>query len=264
MERERVVTLQRQMQDERQRRDPQYLPPIFAERDEERVIQSLGMTSEDLNRYSLDWPEYLTFSSADGQQRAYPVRLGLAKQDSIYFIVLLVQAAARPTGHPTPSPHSRDMQYSYQSMHHQQQQQQQQQSQMYSHPTPVSATFDMNRPRMPSDAAVLPHRSTAPGPSPMMPGMSPGMSSSYGPSPGRSEYSAPAAPPAYQTPRSELSSGPLPHRQLQPVGSSYQLPPIRNRPGSRPTDGSSSSRDDKSRFGIGGLIDHTDGHSRMH
>lgn len=259
MERERVVSLQRQMHDERERKDPQYLPPIFVKRDEERVIQSLGLSSDDLAHYAMDWQEYLTFSSADGQQRTFPVRMGLAKQDSIYFIVLLLHVAMRPFGHPTPSPHSRDLSYAYQPLQHAAPQ-----HQLFSQPTPVSATFDISRSRMSSDSGVLPHRPTpSGGPSPMLSGLSPSISSAYGPSPGRSEYST--GPPSYQTPRSELVSGPLPHRQPQlAAGSSYQLPPIRNRQDSgRPMEGPTTSRDDKSRVDIGGLIDSPEPPRRM-
>ncbi|CAK7237380.1 hypothetical protein SBRCBS47491_009956 [Sporothrix bragantina] len=263
MERERVVSLQRQMLDERDRKDPQYLPPIFAKRDEERVIQSLGLSADDLSRYAMDWHEYLTFNSIDGQQRTFPVRLGLAKQDSIYFIVLGLHVAMRPFGHmaAAPSPHSRDMSYAYQPM----QQHAPSQHQMYSQPTPVSAPYDAGRPRMPSDSGILPHRPTASGgPSPMLSGVSPSISSAYGPSPGRSEYST--GPPSYQTPRSELTSGPLPNRQPQqtPSGSSYQLPPIRNHQEPRHMDSPTSSRDDKSRVDIGGLLDNPEPPRRMH
>lgn len=259
MERERVISLQRQMHDERERKDPQYLPPIFVKRDEERVIQSLGLSADDLSRYAMDWHEYLTFSSADGQQRTFPVHMGLAKQDSIYFIVLLLHVAMRPSfGHPTPSPHSS---FGYQPMQHAPPQ-----HQMFSQPTPVSATFDVGRPRMPSDSGILPHRPTpSGGPSPMLSsGLSPSISSAYGPSPGRSEYST--GPPSYQTPRSELVSGPLPHRQPQPApGGSFQLPPIRNQQDPmRRGEGPPTSRDDKSRVDIGGLIDSPEPPRRMH
>ncbi len=239
MERERVISLQRQIQSERDRKDPQYLPPIFVKRDEDRVIQSLGLGPDDLARYSLDWHEYLTFNSLDGQQRTFPVRLGFAKQDSIYYIILHLQPAIRPLGHPTPSPQSRDAPYAYQPMQHQ----------MYSNPTPVSATFDGGRSRMAADPGIMAHRpANTAGPSPMISGLSPGFSPIYGPSAGRSEYST--GPPSYQTPRSELMSGSLPSRQMPPTaGSSYQLPPIRSR---------QDSRDDKSRVDIGGLIERPD------
>lgn len=271
MERERVVALQRQMHDERERKDPQYLPPIFAKRDEERVIQSLGLAADDLARYALDWHEYLTFLAADGQHRMFPVHMGLAKQDSIYFIVLLLHVAARPYGgHPTPSPHPRDM-YAYQPMqqtHAPPPPPQQQQHALFSQPTPVSATFE-GRHRIPGDAAAgatgLPHRPTPVGdPSPMPSSLSPSILSAYGPSPGRSEYSA--GPPPYQTPRSELAPGPLPHRQPPPpAGASYQLPPIRNRRDERgPTEGPGTSRDDKSRVDIGGLLDNPEPPRRLH
>ncbi|CAK7273777.1 hypothetical protein SEPCBS57363_005822 [Sporothrix epigloea] len=253
VERGKVVTIQRQIHDERDRKDPQYLPPIFAKRDEERVIQSLGLSADDLSRYAMYWHEYLSFNTIDGQQRTYPVRLGLAKQDSIYFIVLSLHVVMRPYGQPAPLSQPRDVPYAYQTT----QQHASPQHQIVPQPAHVSASFDSMRPHMPGEVGSLPHRTTpSGGPSPMLSGLSPSTASAYGPSTGRSEYTG--GPPLYQTPRSELVLNPPWYRQPQqaPTGSSScQLPPIQNHQDQRHMDSSTNMRDEKSRVDIGGLIE---------
>jgi len=248
-DRERVLNHQRQLQDEQARKEPQYLPPIFGKQEEERVIQALGFSPEEMSRFSLDRQDFLTFSGQDGQHRGYPVRLGLAKQDSIYFVVVALSITLRPLGHPTPSPHSRDPRdgpFVYQPM---------QPQQPYSQPTPVSATFDASRPRMGSDAGYGSRQPSLGGS--VMAGLSPGMPSSYSPSPSRPEFTA--GPPSYQVPRSELMPATRP-----PPQPGYQLPPIRNQQqaGQLSVEGSSWPRDDKSRVDIGGLIDKPDSSKR--
>ncbi|KAL8296014.1 hypothetical protein RB600_001481 [Gaeumannomyces tritici] len=189
---ERVANLQSMVHDEQSRKEPNYLPPIFGKEEEERVIFGLGFSQEEMSRFNLDRQEYLSFSGPDGQPRLYPVRVGLAKQDSIYFVVLQLALAPRPHGHLTPSPHSRDpwdLPYLYQAA-----------PQLYApQPTPVAATFDPGRPRLGSDASVYGMRPQ--GGSQMMPGLSPGLPSAYAASPSRPEYSPGSA---YQIPRSEL------------------------------------------------------------
>lgn len=243
-DRRNIQALLHQMHDERERKDPQYLPPIFATRDRERIIQALGFGQDDMGRFALDRSEYLTFRAHDGQQRAFRVNLGLAKQESIYFIVLLLQADLRPFEHPTPSPQSRDMPYSYQVLQHPPQQH------GFPQQTPVSATFDVNRPRLSSEAGLGPILHPPP-PGAAMPGLSPSLPSTYSASSGRSDYLA--GPSSYQVPRSELGLVARPHHQSPPSG--YQLPPIRSRHGTGLSGFSPTARDDKTRVDIGGLID---------
>jgi len=242
-DRDKVLGLWRQMQDEQTRKEPNYLPPIFGKQEEERVIHELTFSAEEIARYTLDRQEYLTFRTSSGHHRVFPVRMGLAKEDSIYFIVVLLNMAARPFQHPTPSPQQRDPRdspYSYPVP-----------AQPYSQPTPVSATFDP-RERMGSELAYGSRTHGAP--SQLMAGLSPGLPSSYGASPSRPDY--PVAP-SYQIPRSEL---PPVSRPSEPSG--YQLPPIRNRqqtsqqivsPGEQ-----TWPRDERQRLDNGGLIDKPD------
>ncbi|KAF6809779.1 hypothetical protein CSOJ01_06714 [Colletotrichum sojae] len=250
-ERDKIQGHQRQMQDERARIDPVYLPPIFGKQEQERVFESLRFEADEISRFQLDRQDFFVFASSDGQPRSYSVRMGLAKRESIYFIVLLLNIAPRYP-YPSPSPHVREVPYAYQS-----QQQQQQAQQVYAQHTPISATFEPPRPRF-GDGALAPRPS--PGQPPHMtsglsPGVSPGMPS-YAASPSRPDY--PVGPSSYQIPRSEL---PPTTRPPQP---SFQLPPIRaspHQPSSQPEP--SWQRDDRSgRVDIGGLLEKPDPQQR--
>ncbi|CAN8103015.1 unnamed protein product [Discula destructiva] len=205
-DRDRVAALQRQIQTEQARREPNYLPPMYVKQEEEKVFRALGFSREELAPYSLDMMENLHFTDQSGQIRSVQARVGLAKYGSIFFVVVVLSTGFRPF--PTPSPQSRDprdMGYTYPA-----------QQLPYGQSTPVSATFDPGRGRSASDVSYLSRQSSGQ----MMPGMSPRMSSSYAPSPGRPDYASGQS--AY-IPRSELSSAPRP---VQPAG--YQLPPIRS------------------------------------
>ncbi|KAK6220184.1 hypothetical protein QIS74_05686 [Colletotrichum tabaci] len=249
-ERDKIQSHQRSMQDERSRKDPVYLPPIFGRQEQERVFDSLRFEVDEISRFQLDRQDFFVFAASDGQPRSYSVRLGLAKRESIYFIVLLINAApALRYPYPSPSPHAREMPYSYQP-------QQQQQQQVYAQHTPVSATFEHARPRF-GEGTLAPRPS--PGQPPHMttrlsPGTSPGMPS-YAASPSRPDYAA--GPSSYQIPRSEL---PPTTRPPQP---SFQLPPIRAGPHQPPHPEPSWQRDDRSgRVDIGGLLEKPDPQQR--
>lgn len=249
---EKVIGHQRQMQEEQKRRDPSYLPPIFGKEAEDRVIQALGFSPEDIARYPLDRQDYLTFAMPEGQHRSYTVRMGLAKQDSIYFVILCLNLAVRAFPPPTPSPNPRDITYSYQPA-----------PQSYSQPTPVSATFDP-RHRRPSDAGYGSGPSSQAGvPPQMVSGMSPGYPVSFAPSPNRQDYPGQRS---YQVPRSELAP-PMTTTSRPPQTHGYQLPPIISQQqsmGPQPSYQAQQGRDDRRRVGIGGLIDQPDPSDRGH
>lgn len=238
-DREKVEHHQRQMQREQMQREPNYLPPIYGKQEEERVIQSIGFAPEDLARFQLDRQDLVTFVSSDGQQRSYAVQLGLAKVESTYFIVLLINVRARQFPYPSPSPHTRDVPYSYPP----------QQAGAFSQPTPISASFDPSRQR-PLDVPLGPRKSSAP--AQMISGLTPGMAQSFSPTAaGRGEYPPPG--PSYQVSRNDM-----PPTTRPPAQQEFQLPPIRNPSQSIAPLSSEHSwpRDDRSnRVDIGGLIE---------
>ncbi|KAK5625046.1 hypothetical protein RRF57_000762 [Xylaria bambusicola] len=239
-ERDRVVALCKSLQNEQLSKEPNYLPPIYGRDEEERVINAQPFGPESVSRYQLDRQEFFTFVAADGQPRPHPVRVGLAKDDSIYFVVLLLISPSRSFPHPSPSPRSRDMTYSYPP-------------QPFSQLTPVSASFDPGRTRLtdpPRESTFTPRQPETPAQliSALSPGMSPNVPSYSASSSARSEHPGGLS---HQIPRSEL---PLTRLAQQPE---YQLPPIRSQqqqPG-QPAEGSWPRDDRTSRVDIGGLIE---------
>lgn len=184
-DRAKAARIERQAQEEQTRMDPNYLPPVFSSERGETVMQSLGFTAEEVSRYSLPWLDTLNFVGDDGQASPIPIRAGLAKQDSIYFVVLLLSQGPRPL-YPTPSPSIRDPAYSYEGL-----------LQPYSQPTPLSATFDSRHPRL-GDVGYEPRQPPTLGAPPhLMAGRSPGLPPAYAPSPSRPDYPVPPSP--YQT-----------------------------------------------------------------
>jgi hypothetical protein len=124
-DREKVARLQRGFEDERRDREPNYLPPIYLVKfEEDRVIQSVGFSPEEISGIVMNRQEMFTFQGQDGQQRVFQVRLGLAKRESTYFIVLQLQMPATPQIYqPTSSPFSRepypqDSRFTYQTPQH--------------------------------------------------------------------------------------------------------------------------------------------------
>lgn len=242
-ERDKAMALQRYLQEEQARKEPNYLPPIFGKQEAERVIQALSFDSDSISRFTLDRQDFFTFVSGDGQPRLYPIRIGLAKEDSIYFVVLLLNRPAQPFPGPSPSPQARDFSYSYHP-------------QPYTQLTPVSSSFDPGRPRYGEssrEGAYTPRQ--PPATTPMGSGFAPGASSNIPPystsTPARIE---PPAGPSHRIPRSELP----PTRPPQQV--EYQLPPIRGQgQAGLPTETPGWQRDDRSgRVDIGGLIEKPD------
>ncbi|KAM0323476.1 hypothetical protein ACHAQA_008756 [Verticillium albo-atrum] len=262
-ERAKVQGHQVVMQDERARKDPMYLPPIFGKQEEERVFESLRFDAEELSRIQMDRRDMLAFAAPGGQLRSFLVRMGSAKRDSTYFIALML---VLPPGDPyaTTSPHAREVQYGYPPPHQPyqppQHSQHPQYSQTYGHHTPVTASFDPSRQRY-GDSSLA-SRPALGHPPQLMPGLSPGLSPGFSPgigsgmpsyaaSPTRPDYAV--GPSSSQIPRSELP----PNSRPPPQQPSYQLPPIRSSPqqGPPPPEPSMKREDRSSRVDIGGLID---------
>ncbi|KAG4030647.1 hypothetical protein MFRU_011g01050 [Monilinia fructicola] len=253
-DRDKIYRLQRGFEDERRSRDPSYLPPIFSKEEEDRVIQSLTFSPSEIGQLRTDRGEVFTFQTPDGQQRGFHVQLGLAKKDSIYFVLLMVHIPTTPQQYQpsSSSPYSResasrDSTYGFQTP-----------SQLsYASQTPGTSPF-MSNPSFGGD--MLAYRAPGPvGQNVAMPTNTP----SYPQHQARPEYSQ--AQMNYQAPMSEVPSAPpQPQPQPQPQAqtqraSDLQLPPIR---GPAPVVDARVQGDRSGRVDIGGLLQNPDASRR--
>ena len=237
---DKVLRLQRSFEEERREREPNYLPPIYlAKFEEDRVIQSVGFGPEEIGQVRTDHHEVFTFPGSDGQQRVFHVRLGLAKKEATYFIILVLQMPATPQQYQQPASssfpresYSRDSQYGYQPP---------QQQQVYG---PSQGPSFVPNPGFGDPRGDL-SAFRPPGPLGQNIPQSANMPSFGQPQPARPEYSQGQA--SFSTPRSEL---PPATQQRQ---HDLQLPPIRDQgPSADPV----RRRDDRSgRVDIGGLLE---------
>ncbi|KAH6676592.1 hypothetical protein B0J14DRAFT_476513 [Halenospora varia] len=251
-DREKVARLQRILEEERRQRDPTYLPPIYARMDEQTHIQSVPFALDEMGMGRSDHQEMFIFSGAEGQHRAIPARLTLAKKESTYFIVMFLALPQTPQTpqafqQPSLSPYTRES-YSRES-----------QSQYGFQPGPqpyvqsqgppfvANPGYANSRPESMSYRAPAPPGQNAPFPASMPP---------FAATPARSEYH-PHQNPFETTPRSELGQS-QPQRQHD-----LQLPPIRDQRGEQSSMGSAPRRDDRSsRVDIGGLLEKPHGPGR--
>lgn len=242
-DRHKIDGIRMQLQENQTKQEPNYLPPILGSLD--HIIQRLGFTAEEIGRYQPELTYYLKFDAPEGW-REYRVRIGLAKEASIYFVVVLLDIhdpyswkapwksrgipadVSRQLGGPSSNPGSN-----------------------YSPHTPVAIMADQSRQvynegvvgsRLPPTSSTQMTADVSPNDSSRVP--------SYSASPSHSQYSGPS--PSYHIPRSELSPAPRP-----PAQPFYQLPPIRAQPEQgTPLGIQQWARDDRSgRVDIGGLID---------
>jgi hypothetical protein len=242
-DREKVARLQRGFEGERRDREPNYLPPIYlAKFEEDRVIQSVGFSLEETSGIMMNRQEMFTFQGLDGQQRVFQVRLGLAKRESTYFIVLQLQMPATPqTYQPTSSafsrePYPQDSRFTYQTPQHNYPPSQA--------PSPFVANPGFGDPR----AEMGTFRTPGPlgGPIPQSASMP-----SFAQPQMRQEYSQGQA--SYPTPRGEMPQGQSQHQH------DLQLPPIRDQRGEGASMDQMRRREDRSgRVDIGGLLERPD------
>lgn len=250
-----------QLMDDWARSDPHYPRPLPRKEDSESVLETVGFSTEEVSQFRLDRQCNITFTDKDRQPRPYRIQYGIARVGSTYAIVVRLNVAPQQHPYSSPSPHSREPAGPY-TYPQQPGPQKQQQYQAYTQRTPVSATFDPNRPRFEQGASGPTGPSgrplTAPPPGPgrsLLSGLSPPGASSaipgYSASPGRPDYGT--GPPSYQVPRSEVAA-----TTQVPPQISFQLPPIRTQPQTEApaTEPGSSSRETRTgRVDIGGLID---------
>jgi hypothetical protein len=242
-DREKVARLQRGFEGERRDREPNYLPPIYlAKFEEDRVIQSVGFSPEEISGILMNRQEMFTFQGLDGQQRVFQVRLGLAKRESTYFIVLQLQMPATPqTYQPTSSPFPRepypqDSRFTYQTPQHNYPPSQA--------PSPFVANPGFGDPR----AEMGTFRTPGPLGGPISQSAS---MPSFAQPQMRQEYSQGQA--SYPTPRGEMPQGQSQHQH------DLQLPPIRDQRGEGASMDQMRRREDRSgRVDIGGLLERPD------
>ena len=104
-DREKLYRLKRQLQEERDAREPAYLPPIYGE-SEIQAIQ--GVHESDIAGVTLgshDRIEDLTFRLPDGRYSRFQVQLKLAKA-SVFFAVLVLPTSSYQSGFQPPPPPS--------------------------------------------------------------------------------------------------------------------------------------------------------------
>lgn len=249
-DRDKVFRLQRGFEDERRVREPNYLPPIYLKYEEDRVIQSVGFGPEEMNQFRVDRQEMITFQALDGQQRTFQIRFGLAKKDSTYFIIVVLNLPATPQTYHQPSPfsreaYSRDFQYGYQSQPAYQQ-------------NPIAPSFMPNPQFNDVHGSVPAYRP----PGSLGPNNPPATNvPPFTQAAPRPDYSQ--GQNSYQTARGDIQhaqSHPQPQVQAQAQSQhhrDFQLPPIRDHRDQR-GENSSGRRDDRGRFDIGGLLENSD------
>ncbi|KAK6583789.1 hypothetical protein PZA11_003519 [Diplocarpon coronariae] len=239
-DRDKVARLQRLFEEERREKEPNYLPPIYLARfEEDHAIQNVGFGSDDLGLARPDRPELLTFQAPDGQQRTFQVRLGLAKRDSTYFVILLLVLPATAPAFPQPS----SSPYSYSR------------DPPYGHPPPPQAfqpPLGASSYGAPAGFGDRGEMTAYRGPGLSGPtNPAPAGVASFAPPPSRSEYAPGPAP--YQTPRNELPPAQVPTLSQRPHD--LQLPPIRDPRGEAPPPDPLRRDDRTGRVDIGGLLE---------
>jgi hypothetical protein len=266
-----LTNLQNQLFEEQRTFEPNYLPPILGRLD--IAIKDYGFMTEDVSRFRLNHLEYFAFVGYDGYTRTFPLRFGLAKEGSFYFIVFLLSLRELhpqlpPPGssqhspypqhphaqHPQQAQHAQQSQQSQQAQHAQHAQRSQrlqrarESSLSYHRPSvshqpaygdqPTSSSAESYRHRHSDGSIRSPYNSAA---------------SHANSSSGAQSYTPPQyTTSSYQAPQGEYV--PTSQPQSQP---SYQLPPIRaetdHRPSSREVNWSNAER--PRRVDIGGLLE---------
>jgi hypothetical protein len=242
-DRDKVYRLQRVFEDERQEREPNYLPPIYGKAEEDRVIQSIPLNLDDGVPFRTERQELLTFQEPSGQQRSYQVRLGLAKRESTYYVVLILaipapSAATQEMYQMSSSPyHPREASYGFRTP-----------QQSFAPPTPISSysqyQTQYGEPRGHDPQLAFRQPPALPSNSSCAPSSAPAIPSYAQPFP-RSEYGQVQDP--RQIPRSEVPQVQPPHQ------SEFRLPPLQRPPGAPPAPPRGDDRG--GRVDIGGLLE---------
>lgn len=115
-DKDKVYKLQRALEEERQQREPNYLPPILERDGQFRAIQAINMRPDDITRFPANRQENLGFLGPAGSfaQRTFDCRLGLQKFQSTYFVILLLVPSYGSQPSIQPLAYDREAQHSYQ------------------------------------------------------------------------------------------------------------------------------------------------------
>ncbi|PHH87254.1 hypothetical protein CDD83_9120 [Cordyceps sp. RAO-2017] len=242
---ERIRSMQNLLQGEQKRREPNYLPPILGLGGP--AFQGMGFGADDLARVPLNIQEHLVFVGPDGYTRQYPLRMGLGKEGSFYFIVMVLGVVPR---YPHPPPAGQPRVSSVPSYH----------GPLGPHDVPgprpaAISAFDPVRHRLGAGSPNLRSPLGLPA-SQASPMASPGVASpapSYGLAAGRGRYSGSADQPSKGIACSES----LPSFASRSGQQRFQLPPIRAQSEHQPSAGAHGwQREERTgRVDIEGLID---------
>ena len=236
-DRDKMSRLQEILEEERREREPNYLPPIYLKIEEDRLIQSISFGPDDIAQFGMDHQERLTFQGPEGQQRTFQVRIGLAKRESTYFVVLLLDIPATPQPYLPPSSFSRDSPYGFMA------QQAAQQPNLIPSPYMTNPSFGDTR------GETAAYRTQGVLGSNIPPSMN---ISTFAQPQIRQDYYQSQNP--YPSPRGEP-----PQSQPNPHGHDLQLPPIRGPRHEGVAADLARRRDDRSnRVDIGGLLERRD------
>jgi hypothetical protein len=106
----------------------------------------------------IDHQEILTFLGSDAQHRAFYVRLGLAKKEATYFIILIPQVppTLQQYNRPDPSPYSQES-YSQESQYGYYQQAPQQRPAFVPNPSFGDSGAEMSTYRVPGPLGLQQH-----------------------------------------------------------------------------------------------------------
>ncbi|PTB80406.1 hypothetical protein M440DRAFT_1125210 [Trichoderma longibrachiatum ATCC 18648] len=127
-----LSSLQNQLIEEQRLHEPNYLPPMLGRLD--LAIKEFGFTSQDAAKFRLNHLEFFGFVGYDGYTRTFPLRFGLAKEGSFYFVVFMLSLQHHPQLPPPlqsqqQTPQTQQPQDQRHQQHSQQQQAPQQQQQ---------------------------------------------------------------------------------------------------------------------------------------
>jgi hypothetical protein len=252
----KIHSIQDRLLSEQKRREPNYLPPILGLGGP--AFQGIGFGADDVARFPLDTQDQLAFIGADGYSRKFPVRVGLGKEGSFFFVVMLLCGPLRyqhPSAAPTAGPTRIGSMASYHGGPTQQE--------TFAPRATGPPAFDPIRHRGPEGPLMRSPLSLQDLANQISPAASPGIVSPvspYGNTGQRSRFPGSVDQVSIMNPSSDPPSAFVAHRppkrfQLPPIRAQIERPPLPSGQGRR--------RDERSgRVDIEGLIERPQGNNR--